>query len=84
MPTVTWSVSPWRNLGFGPQKALRYGYTYSGTGVADDSEFVARAYGDIDGDSVIATYVLSGSIDDGGVMTINAPITPKGEDNALE
>lgn len=63
-PTGGDSTTGWPCLKFsikGPQY-YQYGYTATGTGIGTGDRFDANAFGDLDGDTVIATFTRSGVV----------------------
>ncbi len=59
---TSWGEIPWTSLRFATTKAHYYQYRYTATdgpGSSDDT-FTVRAIGDLDGDSVLSTFIVRG------------------------
>lgn len=64
-PPHTWDHPTWRLLDFGFETPHAYSFQFESQNGADVSRFVAIAHGDLDGDGVVSTFKISGSIREG-------------------
>ena len=66
-PETTWAGTPtWVSLNFAVTDPHYYMYQYDSTGTAsvdNDAQFTASAFGDLDGDTSLSTFVRFGSVD---------------------
>jgi hypothetical protein len=65
-PPGTWDHPTWRLLGFAFTVPHSYGFEFESTNGPQVSSYVARARGDLDGDGVLSTFEVKGSITLGG------------------
>jgi hypothetical protein len=63
----TWQHPTWRLLDFGFDAPHAYSFEINSSNGADVSKFTAAAHGDLDGDGVLSTFEVSGSLKAGGV-----------------
>lgn len=69
-PDGTWDTPTWKALGFGFTRAHRYSFKFD---VASDPEriwFRATAHGDLNGDGILSTFMLTGERKVGQSATI--------------
>ena len=59
-PNGTWDGPTWQALAFSISDPHYYSYEYVATGRGTTASFTARALGDLDGDSTLATFERSG------------------------
>jgi hypothetical protein len=64
-PPGTWSHSTWRRLGFSWDVEHSYSFEFESHNSPKGAVFVARAFGDLDGDGVRSTFSVSGEVQDG-------------------
>jgi hypothetical protein len=64
-PPGTWQHPTWRLLDFSFESPHAYSFELTSKNAADVSTFVATAHGDLDGDGVLSTFSLSGSVKPG-------------------
>jgi len=69
-PPGTWSHPSWRLLAFSLETPHAFSFELTTNNRADVSTFTAAAHGDLDGDGVLSTFQLSGSVRPG-----RAPVT---------
>jgi hypothetical protein len=65
-PAGTWEHPTWRRLGFSWDVEHSYSFEFESRREPGRSLFVARAYGDLDGDGVQSRFEISGEIRDDG------------------
>lgn len=62
-PTATdWSQPTWMALQFSMDDPHYFRYEFTSVGVSTDSEFLARAYADLDCDGTFSTFAISGQV----------------------
>jgi hypothetical protein len=64
-PPGTWSHSTWRRLGFSWDVEHSYSFEFESRTEKGAAFFVARAYGDLDGDGVLSNFSINGEVRDG-------------------
>ncbi len=64
-PPGTWSHPTWRRLGFGWDVEHSYSFEFESHNTPKSAIFVARAFGDLDGDGVQSSFSISGETQDG-------------------
>jgi len=69
-PPGTWNHPTWRLLDFSFDVPHAYSFELQTSNGADVSSFTATARGDLDGDGVLSTFEISGSVKPG-----QAPVT---------
>jgi hypothetical protein len=62
-PPGTWAHPTWQALGFGFDRAHAYSFAFDSMKAENGARFVARAHGDLDGDSVQSTVSIEGSFE---------------------
>lgn len=65
-PPGTWANPTWRILDFGFETPHAFSFELSSHNAAEGSSYVAIAHGDLDGDGVLSTFQVSGSVRPGG------------------
>lgn len=60
----TWSEATWQNLNFSVDDPFYFQYSYVSQGRGNDSEFTARANGDLNCDQVLSTFERVGVVDE--------------------
>jgi hypothetical protein len=65
-PPGTWEHPTWRRLGFSWDVAHAYSFEFESRKEEGRATFVARAFGDLDGDGVQSRFEISGEIRDDG------------------
>ena len=63
----TWAADTWQALNFAVEDPFYYRYTYESTGsegTGPESQFTARAEGDLNCDQVLSTFERVGTVDD--------------------
>jgi hypothetical protein len=66
-----WTPSPWRELHFSIPQPQFYAYSFDSTGNGPQGSATATARGDLNGDGVTSTFVLSVSPDAKGIATVS-------------
>jgi len=64
---TTWAADTWQALNFAVEDPFYYMYSYASTGSAGtgpDSQFTARANGDLNCDQTLSTFERVGTVDD--------------------
>jgi type IV pilus assembly protein PilA len=61
-PDPTLWVGTWSELKFGMEDPHYYAYQYVGSGVGTDSQFTARAHGDLNCDTTFSTFEMAGGV----------------------
>lgn len=61
-PTGSWDHPTWRRLDFSITDTHSFAFSFDSTLSATESRFVARAQGDLDGDGVLSSFTLGGSV----------------------
>jgi len=56
----TWTAAEWIGLKFSINEPSFYQYCYNTAGTGTDAKYTAGAYGDLDGNSINSSFVLSG------------------------
>jgi type IV pilus assembly protein PilA len=70
-----WTDPTWKELHFSMDDPYYYRYEFVSSGVNVDSEFTARAHGDLDCDGVLSTYEMYGAVQvQGNDMSGNAGV----------
>ncbi|MCA9563131.1 MAG: prepilin-type N-terminal cleavage/methylation domain-containing protein [Myxococcales bacterium] len=62
-----WQTPTWQALDFGITDPFYYAYEYRSAGTANLAEFTAGAFGDLDGDAVLSTFLRGATIIDNEV-----------------
>ena len=73
----TWAADTWQALNFAVEDPFYYRYTYASTGAdatGPESQFTARAEGDLNCDQVLSTFERVGNVDDSNNITGGAGI----------
>lgn len=65
-PPATWDHPTWRRLGFRWDVEHAYSFEFESRSEPGRASFVARAYGDLDGDGVESHFEISGETSDDG------------------
>lgn len=60
----TWNDSTWQALNFSVDDPFYFQYTYVSEGVGSDSQFTARANGDLNCDNTLSTFERVGVVDE--------------------
>jgi hypothetical protein len=58
--SVDWSHPTWRAIHFPPDHPFRYSFEYTSQGTGEGASFRITAYGDLDCDGVLSTFVRHG------------------------
>lgn len=70
--STTWEATEvpqaWIDLGFSPTGKIRYSYEITAGPTGIDDSYEAKAYGDLDADSTLATYIIN---QDGNLTSLN-------------
>ncbi|HKY37385.1 MAG TPA: hypothetical protein VJN18_15690 [Polyangiaceae bacterium] len=61
-PPGTWNHPTWRLLGFGLEVPHAYSFRFDAENGPEVSRFTATAHGDLDGDGVLSTFQISGTV----------------------
>lgn len=69
-PPGTWDGPTWRALDFSFDAPHAYSFSFESTDGEARSTFVARARGDLDGDGVMSSFSIAGSVTRGAEPTI--------------
>lgn len=64
-PPGTWTQPTWRLLDFAFSVPHSYSFQFTSTNAAEISSYVATARGDLDGDGVLSSFEMSGSVQPG-------------------
>jgi type IV pilus assembly protein PilA len=67
-----WDTNGWNALKFSMDDPHYYTYAYNGTGSENSSAFTSIVHGDLDCDSIYATYEMVGSVQADGTVTGSA------------
>ena len=62
-PAGGWDDPSWQALSFAMGEPHHYAYQFISSGIATQSEFTARALGDLDGDGIFSTFERQSSAD---------------------
>lgn len=65
-PEGTWDRPTWRLLGFGFTTPHAFAFSFESHSDQQQSSFVATAHGDLDGDGLLSTFEVTGSVKAGG------------------
>ena len=65
-PPGTWDHPTWRLLDFRWTVPHAYSFEFESGNSAEESRFIARAHGDLDGDGVRSTFAIAGEMKRGG------------------
>jgi prepilin-type N-terminal cleavage/methylation domain-containing protein len=68
-PPSTWQDPTWEALDFSISDPHYYSFAYTSAGTGSNSSFTAHSYGNLDGDSVIATFERAGRLDANNSVT---------------
>jgi type II secretory pathway pseudopilin PulG len=66
-----WTPSPWRELHFSIPQPQFYAYSFDSTGNGTQGSATATAHGDLNGDGITSTYLLTIAPDDKGSATVS-------------
>lgn len=58
----TWQHPTWRLLGFSFETPHAFSFAYESKNAADESSYTATAHGDLDGDGVLSSFSITGSV----------------------
>lgn len=64
-PPSTWNQPTWRLLGFSIETPHAYSFQFDSQNGTAISRFTAQAHGDLDGDGVVSTFRIGGSVEPG-------------------
>jgi hypothetical protein len=64
-PPSTWNQPTWRLLGFSIEAPHAYSFQFDSQNGPAISRFTAEAHGDLDGDGVVSTFRIGGSVQPG-------------------
>jgi hypothetical protein len=78
-PPGTWALPTWRLLGFSIEVPHAYSFRFDSENGPLVSRFTATAHGDLDGDGVLSTFQVSGSVRPGqpperGVLEVSREV----------
>jgi hypothetical protein len=62
-----WAQPTWQALNFTPPDPHRYAYQYDSSGVGEEATFTVTAFGDLDCNGVLSTFVRIGDVQSGEV-----------------
>ena len=69
-----WDRQGWNKLHFKITAPHRYAYTFDSSGINTKAVYTARAVGDLDGDGVLSTFEMRGSVDKQFSVHVVGPI----------
>jgi hypothetical protein len=78
-PRGTWDLPTWRLLGFSMELPHAYSFRFDSENGPAVSRFTATAHGDLDGDGVLSTFQISGTVrpgelPKGGVLEVSREV----------